>query len=130
MPFKKFAFKSLDEVKAAFAAEGSGVCFSEDLSVLRETYDLCGRTLPNRLAYHPMEGADGERDGSPSVHTRRRYERFARGGAGLIWFEAVAVMEEGRANPLQLWIHPENVQAFKKLNEDIRAIARETFGEG
>ena len=129
MSFEKFSFKSLDEIKSAFASEGSGVVFSDDLSVLSETYDLCGRTLPNRLAYHPMEGADGERDGSPSVHTLRRYERFARGGAGLIWFEAVAVMEEGRANPLQLWIHPENVKAFKQLNDDIRAIASETFGE-
>ncbi len=34
-----------------------------------------------------MEGCDGTRDGTPGELTWRRYERFARGGAKLIWFE-------------------------------------------
>ena len=31
--------------------------------------------------------------------------RAAKGGAGTIWFEATAVMKEGRANPRQLYIN-------------------------
>ena len=41
-------------------------------------------------------------DGRPGELTWRRYERFARGGAKLIWFEATAVREDGRANTRQL----------------------------
>ena len=50
-----------------------------------------------------MEGWDGLADGNPSEHTVRRWQRFGRSGAKLIWGgEAVAVSHEGRANPNQL----------------------------
>jgi 2,4-dienoyl-CoA reductase-like NADH-dependent reductase (Old Yellow Enzyme family) len=39
-----------------------------------------------------MEGCDGEPDGRPGKLTARRYERFAGGGAGLVWMEAIAVV--------------------------------------
>ena len=52
-----------------------------------------------------MEGWDGTPDGRPTELTRRRWQRFGRAGAGLIWGgEAVAVSHEGRANPNQLVI--------------------------
>ena len=57
---------------------------------------------PNRWAILPMEGWDAEPDGSPSDLIRRRWERFGRGGAGLVWGEATAVRPDGRANPHQL----------------------------
>lgn len=57
----------------------------------------------NRIVVHPMEGWDGLADGNPSEHTVRRWQRFGRSGAKLIWGgEAVAVSHEGRANPNQL----------------------------
>lgn len=64
----------------------------------------CGRlTIPNRIAVHPMEGWDGSADGNPTEPTIRRWQRFGRSGAGLIWGgEAVAVSHAGRANPNQL----------------------------
>ncbi|MYA08832.1 MAG: NADH:flavin oxidoreductase [Holophagales bacterium] len=63
------------------------------------------REAGNRFAIHPMEGWDGNRDGSPSDLTRRRWRRFGLSGAKLIWGgEAVAVLPEGRANPNQLFI--------------------------
>lgn len=66
---------------------------------------LFGREAGNRFAIHPMEGWDGNRDGSPSDLTRRRWRRFGLSGAKLIWGgEAVAVLPEGRANPNQLFI--------------------------
>ena len=64
-----------------------------------------GREAGNRFAVHPMEGWDGNRDGSPSELTRRRWRRFGLSGAKLVWGgEAVAVVPEGRANPNQLFI--------------------------
>ena len=63
--------------------------------------------IGNRLAVHPMEGWDGTADGNPSENTIRRWRRFGRSGAKLIWGgEAVAVRHEGRANPNQLVIGP------------------------
>jgi 2,4-dienoyl-CoA reductase-like NADH-dependent reductase (Old Yellow Enzyme family) len=55
--------------------------------------------------------------------------RFAAGGAGLIWFEAVSVVPEGRANPNQFWITEENVHAYKDLFNDMMNIAHETYGK-
>jgi hypothetical protein len=64
---------------------------------------VCGRRLANRFAVNPMEGWDGMADGRPSDNTRRRWQRFGRSGAKLIWGgEAVAVRQDGRANPRQL----------------------------
>ena len=66
---------------------------------------IFGREAGNRFAIHPMEGWDGNRDGSPSDLTRRRWRRFGLSGAKLVWGgEAVAVVPEGRANPNQLFI--------------------------
>jgi NADPH2 dehydrogenase len=55
--------------------------------------------VANRFAILPMEGWDGTADGRPTDLVRRRWERFAAGGAGLVWAEATAVCHEGRANP-------------------------------
>ena len=66
---------------------------------------IFGREAGNRFAVHPMEGWDGNRDGSPSGLTRRRWRRFGLSGAKLVWGgEAVAVVPEGRANPNQLFV--------------------------
>jgi 2,4-dienoyl-CoA reductase-like NADH-dependent reductase (Old Yellow Enzyme family) len=59
--------------------------------------------IGNRIVVHPMEGWDGSLDGNPSENTIRRWQRFGRSGAKLIWGgEAVAVSHQGRANPNQL----------------------------
>lgn len=102
--------------------------FSDDVSVLGTSVELCGKTVPNRLACQAMEGCDGTFSGSPDTLTKRRYERFAKGGAGLIWFEATAVMEEGRANPRQLYINEKNIGNFKRQVEEIKETALKTNG--
>ena len=57
-----------------------------------------GIKIGNRFAVNPMEGWDGTTDGNPSEHTLRRWQRFGRSGAKLIWGgDAVAVCHEGRA---------------------------------
>lgn len=100
----------------------------EDVSSLKQSVSVGSRVVPNRLACQAMEGCDGTATGEPDVLTIRRYDRFAKGGAGLIWFEATAVMEEGRANPRQLYIHDNNVDAFKKIVADIKETALKTNG--
>jgi len=77
-----------------------------------------------------MEGCDANTDGSPGDLTVRRYLRYAAGGSGVIWFEAVSVMPEGRSNPHQLMLTPKNADNFKILTERIRHRAREAFGPG
>ena len=67
-----------------------------------------------------MEGCDGTFDGAPDELTRRRYLRFAAGGAGLIWFEATAIVPEGRANPRQLFLTKENADSYASLIYDVK----------
>jgi 2,4-dienoyl-CoA reductase-like NADH-dependent reductase (Old Yellow Enzyme family) len=128
MPFKAFNYTNLDEIIKESEALGLNLSFSEDTSILGEKVKIGDRVIPNSLSFHPMEGCDGNRDGSPSDFTVRRYERFAKGGAGLIWFEAVAVVPEGRANPRQLWINKDNAPEFKKLFNKIMADAHSEYG--
>ena len=95
--------------------------YQDDISILKEEVDLGdGYISPNRMAIHPLEGCDGHTDGSPSEFSLRRYKRFARGGAGLVWFEAIAICEESRANPRQLYITEQNKEVFKTFVDEIR----------
>jgi len=94
---------------------GVSVDAIEDVSTLARPVELDGLTIPNSLAVHPMEGCDGDAQGRPDDLTVRRYERFAAGGAGLIWAEAIAVVEEARANPRQLWLHEGSKEAFRAM---------------
>ncbi len=113
-----FHFHSLDDLRRTIAELGLDLPVADDPRALLGPVDVGGFGLPNRLVVQPMEGCDGLGDGSPDELTFRRYRRFAAGGAGLVWFEACAVVEEGRANPRQLWIREETVRAFAKLVEE------------
>ena len=88
--------------------------FSESTKSLSNPLTIGSKMIPNRLACQAMEGCDGTRTGEPDELTIRRYDRFASGGAGLIWFEATAVLPEARANPRQLYIHKGNIDAFRR----------------
>lgn len=102
--------------------------FEEDLAPLGERVSLGNKTAPNRLVCQPMEGCDGTADGRPGELTARRYRRFAEGGAGLIWFEATAVLPEGRANPRQLYLNEKNLDAFRRQVEAIKETALRVNG--
>ena len=72
---------------------------------LAQPITVHGRTLPNRVACHPMEGWDGTGDGRPTDLTLRRWGNFGRSGAALVWGgEAFAVQRDGRANDRQLYL--------------------------
>ncbi|HEX5054381.1 MAG TPA: NADH:flavin oxidoreductase [Planctomycetota bacterium] len=82
---------------------------------LARPIEVCGRTLGNRFACHPMEGWDGTADGRPTDLTRRRWRHFGRSGAALVWGgEAFAVQRDGRANAGQLYLEP-NVDVAASL---------------
>jgi len=76
--------------------------------------------LPNRVVFQPMEGCDGTEAGAVGELTRRRYLRFAGSGAAVIWFEAVSVRTEGRANPRQLYLCGDTADSFRALLEEMR----------
>lgn len=99
---------------------GVAMPYTDNVSVLNSKIAILNKTVHNRIAYQAMEGCDGTAEGAPDVLTRRRYLRFAEGGAGIIWFEATAVCREGRANPRQLYITEENVSEFAHMVTDIK----------
>ena len=97
--------------------------FSENTDILGKSLTVGKKTVSNRLACQAMEGCDGNYDGTPGELTKRRYDRFAKGGAGLIWYEATAVLPEGKANPRQLYINKNNLDAFRRQTEAIKEAA-------
>jgi len=101
----EFRLSSIEDLEEMNGRLGLDVDAVEDVSILSEPVQAGGLSMPNSLAVHPMEGCDGDSDGRPGKLTIRRYERFAAGGAGLIWGEATAILSEVRANPRQLWLN-------------------------
>ena len=114
MQHEKYHYKSQEEILQKAAELGVFLPMQEELSPLFQTLHLGKPTAANRIALQPMEGSDGLEDGTPGELTWRRYERFAKGGAGLIWFEAVATVPEGRASAHQLRLTEKNVDEFKR----------------
>jgi 2,4-dienoyl-CoA reductase (NADPH2) len=125
---ERFHFKTLDELRHAVDELGLELEFDDDLSPLARQVQVGPRQTPNALVIQPMEGCDGERDGRPGPLTIRRYERFAQGGAGLLWFEATAVSHAGRANPRQLTLNRETLPYFRRLLEHTLDLARQANG--
>ncbi len=98
-------------------------------SPLRQPLFRAEIKIGNRIAVHPMEGWDGTADGNPSEHTIRRWKRFGRSGAKLIWGgEAVAVTHEGRANPNQLVIAEHTRAGLECLRKVLVEEHRRTTG--
>jgi 2,4-dienoyl-CoA reductase-like NADH-dependent reductase (Old Yellow Enzyme family) len=102
--------------------------WSEDIFILAQPVRAGSLVIPNSLAVHPMEGADGDSEGCPGELTLRRYKRFAAGGSGILWVEAIAVVPEGRANPRQLWLHDKSKDAFANMVAEARKAAKVSIG--
>lgn len=102
--------------------------YYEDISVLKREFVLAGRKLPNRIEYQPMEAQDSFPDGSPSEMTFKRYINLAKGGAAILWFEAVSICREGRSNPRQLELTDDNVEVFARLVKEMKNACKEECG--
>ncbi len=128
-----FQYKTLSELEAEASQLGcDNVKFVADNAkvseILARKVAVAGREVGNSMCIHPMEGCDGELDGTPGDLTRRRYVRFAEGGAKLIWFEATAIRPDGRANTRQLWITEANVPSYKSLVDEIHSKHKAVWG--
>ena len=123
-----FKFHSLPELQAECTRLGLSLRFSEELSPLFRPAALGPLRAGNALCIQPMEGCDGTVDGRPDELTFRRYRRFGAGGAKLVWGEATAVVEEGRANSRQLLISAATAPDLEKMLRECRQAHRETCG--
>lgn len=120
MEHKKFTYKSLEDLKQEALKVHADIPFSNNTAILNEPYTISGKTLHNRIVIQPLEGCDSTENGSPGELTRRRYQRFAAGGAGLIWFEATAITPEARAQKHQLTLNTKNMDSYKRLVDEIK----------
>jgi 2,4-dienoyl-CoA reductase-like NADH-dependent reductase (Old Yellow Enzyme family) len=124
-----FKYRSTAELEAENARLGIDLRFSEDLASLQQPLRIGTRILGNRWCIHPMEGCDGELDGRPGELTFRRYSRFGGGGASLIWGEACAVNDEGRATPRQICLNEATRDDFARLVGLCRDSHRAALGD-
>lgn len=97
-------------------------------SIIDTPINIYGKTVTNRILFQPMEGCDSTTDGAVDTLTSRRYLRFVEGAPGIIWFEATAVCNEGRANPRQLYINEKTVQSFRSVVSEMKAKSMEIHG--
>jgi 2,4-dienoyl-CoA reductase-like NADH-dependent reductase (Old Yellow Enzyme family) len=123
---------------AAFRAHllGAGIPLQFDNEVappasspLAQPFERDGVHVGNRFCILPMEGWDGTAEGRPTQLTERRWRNFGTSGAKLIWGgEAVAVRQDGRANPHQLLLTPGTQPAIAALRVALVNAHREHFG--
>lgn len=128
MLHEKFKYKSFDKLIKKAEELNLQLPYSKDIDLLLQPISISGKQLPNRLVVQPMEGFDGEKDGTPGELTFRRYLRYAEGGSGMIWFEATSIAADGRSNPHQLMLNSETLEKFKILVDKTKTAAFKRFG--
>lgn len=111
------------------SADGSPMAEACTISPAKQPLAAKQGAVGNRWCIHPMEGWDGQADGSPSEHTLRRWRNFGLSGAKLIWGgEAAAVRRDGRANPNQILATPSNRAGLTALLGELTTAHREQCG--
>jgi 2,4-dienoyl-CoA reductase-like NADH-dependent reductase (Old Yellow Enzyme family) len=125
---ERFAFATGNDLLRKAEELSIRLPFHKSVAPLFRVISIGSKTIPNRLVVQPMEGFDANPDGSPGERTFRRYQRYASGGSGIIWFEATSVVQEGRSNPRQLMINSDTLDGFRRLVEQTRQTASQTFG--
>jgi NADH:flavin oxidoreductase / NADH oxidase family. len=127
-PFNFAKMKSVQEFRQIMSDASVPFPASEDVSILAKPITLYGKEVPNRMCIQPLEGFDGTYDGKPSDLIFRRYRRYATGGAGIIWYESIAISEDGRCNPQQMKFSKENLSEIKRLLDESNAAAIQELG--
>ncbi len=117
-----------EEFAGMLQMQGLDLPVESDMASLRQPLAAGGKTIPNRICIQPMEGFDSEEDGAPTDLVRRRYGRYARSGAGLVWFESAAVADDGKSNPHQMMLSEERISDFSALIEEMDRISLEESG--
>ncbi|HJD46378.1 MAG TPA: NADH:flavin oxidoreductase [Candidatus Mediterraneibacter norfolkensis] len=127
-PFKFNTMRNAGDFKKIMDDAGLPFPVDENVDILGTPVKIGDKTVPNRICIQPLEGFDGLPDGSPSELDFRRYRRYAGGGAGMIWYESIAISEDGRCNPLQMVIRPSTVNEIKKMVDEANEVAIEKYG--
>lgn len=128
-------FKTADQFRSRISELGLNLPVDENLqsgedSVLAKPLVSRAGLIGNRFCILPMEGWDGTTDGKPTELTRRRWVNFGLSGAKLIWGgEAVAVRQDGRANPNQLLISDRNLNEIESLRTLLESTHAEHFAK-
>ena len=76
-PFKFGTMKTAADFEKTMTEAGLPFPVDENVDVLAKPIQIGDKIVPNRLCIQPLEGFDGEPDGSPSDLIRRRYKRYA-----------------------------------------------------
>jgi 2,4-dienoyl-CoA reductase-like NADH-dependent reductase (Old Yellow Enzyme family) len=96
-------------------------------SVLFSPIQLDGVTIPNRIAMAPMTRSRSP-DGIPGADVVEYYARRARGGAGLIITEGMAVNPAGaRQGAIPLFFQDATVEACAKITQAVHDAASKIF---
>ncbi|UCB45929.1 MAG: 2,4-dienoyl-CoA reductase [Spirochaetota bacterium] len=80
------------------------------------------RKAVNRIALNAMECNDGDKNGNPSDLTYKRYRKAFQGNAGVIFMEAISVIEESRGRLNQLIGMPSNQPHLKRFIREMKSI--------
>ena len=134
MQHRKFNYNSVQDVLAEAERLGVHLPMAAGTDALLKPLQVApgpragALTFANRMGIAPMEASDSLPDGSPSEYTFRRYTELAESGVGLIWFEAVCVVPEGRSGSHQLMITRKNVDAYKRLVAQVREAGQKACG--
>lgn len=123
-----FSYKSLGDIERRTQELGVSLPLDGNTEILTTPLKIGSVEIKNRMGIAPMEGFDSNPDGTPSEMARARYLRYARGGAGLIWFESVTVVPEGRSCGLQLALTGKNLPTYQRLIEEIKETALKENG--
>ncbi len=79
-------------------------------------------TAINRIALNSMECNDGDKNGNPTDLTYARYEKNFRGNAGIIFMEAISVIDESRGRLNQLLGMDYNLGELARFVSEMRKI--------
>ena len=110
-----FTYHAPEDIREDADRNGVHLPLAKNAGILWEKLSFGNVTLQNRIGIAPMEGVDSLPSGAPSELTFRRYRRFARGGAGLIWLEATAPSPAGRSHGKQLMLTEETLGELQRL---------------
>ena len=112
------SLKTADDFRQRVEELGLDLPFDADFTPERLAEPIEPDRIGNCFCILPMEGWDGTSEGQPTELTQRRWVNFGISGAKLLWgCEAVAVREDGRANPNQLLINEHNLAPLAELRE-------------
>lgn len=111
MQHESFRYPTRADLEEKLASMGLSIPLQDSTDILKAPR----HGFQNRIVFQPMEGCDGSPNGDIGELSLRRYIRYAEGGTAVIWFEAVAITPEARANPRQPYLCEATLPSFSDM---------------